>query len=411
MSSISLKKQKPPAVIAGAYQTGVLAVRSLKRRGVNALCFDCKSSFPGFKSVYGAAHLCPDPDLESDAWLRFMVALSQKMDSKAVLIPSSDKFVTAIAKHIDILKDYFVISPGINLQGLLAEKYTQYELAFQHGFPMPYTRFVNSLDEVANFASEAEFPSLIKPNHFREWSKFPKGHPLLDRKISIANNKIELIESYKLASAANPNVILQEIIQGPDSNKRVYLSCYSADGKRIANAMFRELRCAPMGFGPASISEPVVDNETDEVCNRFLKQLGYVGLCEFEMKWDTRDGKVKLIEANPRLSGGGDAAPYAGVDLPWIQYLDLIGEHVFPIGSNGNDFRHIVLRAEGEAIPAYWNAGLIGVRDIVRSYKPPLAFFDLDKRDIRYSLETMYIFFRRLLRGSLKNLFARGVRR
>ena len=117
------------------------------------------------------------------------------------------------------------------------------------------------------------------------------------------------------------NVILQEIIEGPDSGKRVYLSCYDVSGKRIANAMLRELRCDPLGFGPASVTEPIVDREVDEICDRWLRSLGYVGICEIEIKQDTRDGRFKLIEANPRLSGSGDAAPYAGVDLVWLHYL------------------------------------------------------------------------------------------
>ena len=36
------------AVIAGAYQTGILGLRSLKRRGVEASCFDADSSMPGY---------------------------------------------------------------------------------------------------------------------------------------------------------------------------------------------------------------------------------------------------------------------------------------------------------------------------------------------------------------------------
>ena len=95
--------------------------------------------------------------------------------------------------------------------------------------------------------------------------------------------------------------------------------------------MFKELRCDPIGFGPASVTEPVRDEETDGVCDRFLRSIGYAGICEIEMKRDTRDGQVKLIEANPRLSGGGDAAPYAGVDTCWLHYLDLIGVPVTPV--------------------------------------------------------------------------------
>src|SRR5438270_11535565 len=120
--------------------------------------------------------------------------------------------------------------------------------------------------------------------------------------------------------------------------------------------MFKELRCNPLRFGPASVTEPVVDGETDDICNSFLRRLGYVGICEIEMKRDTRDGRVKLIEANPRLTGGGDAAPYAGVDLAWLHYLDLIGQAVDPVTATGRDFRHIVLRADLRAIVGYRRA-------------------------------------------------------
>jgi hypothetical protein len=119
------------------------------------------------------------------------------------------------------------------------------------------------------------------------------------------------------------------------------------------------------------------------------------------MKWDSRDGKVKLIEANPRLSGGGDAAPYAGVDLSWIHYLDLMGASVRPVEPSRSAFRHVVLRADGRAIPAYWRAGLLTWRDLAASYRPPLAFFDVDARDLRYSAETLYVAARGLLNGWL----------
>ena len=101
------------------------------------------------------------------------------------------------------------------------------------------------------------------------------------------------------------------------------------------------------------------------MCDRFLRRIGYVGICEIEMKWDTRDGQVKLIEANPRLSGGGDAAPYAGVDLCWLHYLDLIGERVAPVAPLGNVTSATWSCARTRhAVPAYWRAGLISWRDI-----------------------------------------------
>jgi hypothetical protein len=210
------------------------------------------------------------------------------------------------------------------------------------------------------------------------------------------------VEAYSLAAEVTPEVILQEVIQGPDTAKRVYLSCYSANGRRIANAMFRELRCDPFEFGPASVSEPIDDPEVDAICDGFLRKVGYSGICEIEMKRDTRDGQAKLIEVNPRLSGGGDAAPYAGVDLCWVHYCELVGRPLPPVAPRGNHFRHIVLRADARAVPAYLAAGLITWKDVLRTYRRPLAFFDLDWRDWRYSLETIYVCLRSLITGLLK---------
>lgn len=228
---------------------------------------------------------------------------------------------------------------------------------------------------------------------------FPTDHPLLNQKVSIARSASELFDQYELARQANPEMIAQEIIRGPDTNKRVYLGCYDAAGTRIANAMFKELRCVPTGFGPASVSEPIDDPEADAVCNAFLQSIGYSGICEIEVKRDEDDGKVKLIEANPRLSGGGDAAPYAGVDLVWIHYQDMIGKAQEYVSPSGKMFKHIVVRSEGAAIPAYMRAGLLSWRELFASYRPPLAFFDVDIRDWKISFENLAVFLRLLIAG------------
>ncbi len=381
----------PPAVIAGGWRTGVLGMRALYRRGVTAYCFDANPKHEGLRSKYGRGFVCPNPDTHPDEWVAFMIELSRKIGAKPVLIPSADQFVSAIATHADVLAAHYIMSPGIGMQGLLATKQTQYQLAIDHGMPLPRTAFVHGLDDVNDFAGKAAFPCLIKPIHFRQWQAFPDGHPLSYAKIAICNTPDELRHNWTLAAEVDPNVLIQEIIQGRDAAKRYYVGCYDRGGRRIANALFRELRCDPLEFGPPTASEPIDDPETDALCDRFLLSLGYSGLCELEMKRDDRDGQMKLIEANPRLTGGGDAAPYAGVPTCWLHYLDLIGQTVAPVGPNGVNFRHIVLRSDMRAIVAYLRAGLISWRDVAQSYRAPRAFFDADGDDWRYSLRTLYI--------------------
>ena len=110
-----------------------------------------------------------------------------------------------------------------------------------------------------------------------------------------------------------PRVIVQEIIEGDDAAKRVYLSCYAPDGTRTGHAVLRELRCDPVGFGPASVTEPVTDDEVAALCDGWLRRLGYAGICEIEVKRDARAEGVprddrfgRAERGNQRRDGVGD---------------------------------------------------------------------------------------------------------
>lgn len=379
---------RPPVVVAGAFQTGVVLMRNLARRKVAAYCVDCDGHKQGFKTVYGKAFLCPNPDTHPAEWEQFMIGLAKSLGCKPVLIPSSDLFVTAIADHAAALEPHYIFLPAsVATQALLATKKRQYEIADLNGLPVPKTRFVESIAEVRQFASATQFPCLMKPSHFREWQQFPKGHPLLNQKIALASSPDELEAKYRLVESVTPAVVVQEIIEGPDDAKLVYLSCYGRGGRRLGSCLVRELRTTPIYFGSASVVEPIGDPDTDALCDGFFHSIGYEGLCELELKRDSRDGRIKLIEANPRYSVTADAAPYAGVDLGWLHYLDLIGEPVEPAAWNGRHFHHIVLERDVECFRSYLQAGLTTWSGILKSYKSP-KFFDFDLRDWRLTIET-----------------------
>jgi D-aspartate ligase len=398
---------QPPVVVAGAFQTGVVLIRDLVRHNIEACCIDCNASKPGFKTVYGKAHLCPNPDTHPTEWERFMIELAKSIGRKPVLIASSDLFVTAIADHAAALEPHYIVrSASVATQALLATKRRQYEIADMNGLPVPKTRFVQSIEEVRQFAGAAQFPCLMKPVHFREWERFPDGHPLLNQKIALAYSPDEFEAQYRLVESVTPAVVVQEIIEGPDEAKMVYLSCYGQGGRRLGSCMVRELRTTPIYFGSASIVEPISDPETDALCDGFFRSIGYEGLCELELKRDSRDGRVKLIEANPRYSVTADAGTYAGVDLGWLHYLDLIGEPVEPVGWNGRHFHHIVLRRDVECFRSYLEAGLTTWGGIAKSYKTPV-FFDFDLRDWRLTLETCVYMLKALLYPTYQRFFSK----
>ena len=172
----------------------------------------------------------------------FMISLARKMGGKPVLIPSADQFVSAIASHADTLAKHYVLSPGVALQGLLATKQTQYALAAEHGMPLPRTKLIHSEEDVRGFAAEARFPCLLKPTALSGVAGFPRRPPALSREGRHCPDAESLLDAWRLAAAVNSNAIAQEIIEGPDTAKRVYVACYDRGGRRSPTQCF--VNCA-----------------------------------------------------------------------------------------------------------------------------------------------------------------------
>ena len=400
----------PAVIVAGAYHTGIALMRNLARRGVEVSGVECDASMPGFHTVYGKVSLCPNPDTHPVEWVKFMTGLGGaaglRPSLKPVLIPSADQFVSAIADHVPALEKHFTFcSLTAALQALLATKERQYEIAARHGLPVPRTKFIRSLAELRAFSAEARFPCLLKPVHFREWQRLPKGNALYGQKVGTAGGPEELEKQYRLASEVSTEMVVQEIIEGPDSSKLVYLSCYGLDGRRLGSCMVRQLRTQPMSFGSASVVEPVEDPKTDAVCDAFLQGIGYSGICEIELKRDDRDGVVRMIEANPRFSVTADAAYYAGVDIGWLHYLDLIGEKVVPVQASGRAFRHIFLQMDFACFRSYLRAGTLTWSGLIRSYRSPVAFFDFDLKDWRVTSRTVVRLAKILAKPAVRRVF------
>lgn len=392
--SAEANPDRPPVVVAGGFQTAVVLMRSLANRGVEVHAIDSQLSQPIFYTVYGTAHLCPDSDRQPAEWRDFMIALSERIclraGRKPILISSSDQYVTAMAEHAAALEPWFTFcQSSVASQALLATKKKQYSMAGDLGLPVPKTLFVESPDDVREFARTATFPAILKPLHFREWKQIPPSHPLFEKKLIVVASREELESQYLVAAKINPQMVVQEMIEGPDTAKLVYLSCYDRNSRRIAACMIRQIRTFPISFGSAGLVEPAEDPEADRLCDEFLRKLGYFGLCEIELKRDTRDGRVKMIEANPRFSVTADAAVYAGVDLGWIHYLDLAGETVDPVFPDGRYFRHIALFRDVPSFHSYIRAGLLTWGGFLKSYQGRVFFFDFDLNDRRVTLRTV----------------------
>ncbi len=399
-------------VVGGVFQTGVNLMRDLTAHGVRAVGVDHITEHEGFRSIFGKSLEAPDPDTNPAEWVAFMQRLSGELGGtkthKPVFICAADAFVTALGAHEEALRDFYTFSPAARLQAELTTKESQNVLADRHGFPRPATAYVQSRADLEAFIGRARFPCLLKPLSHREWGSLPAGNPLRGQKVMVAGTPGELLRYYAFSEPYRPRVMAQEIIEGPDDQKYCYFGVYGSDGLLLGNAVVREFRCHPIFFGVPSVLHPVVDEEITLICDRFFRATGYVGICEIELKRDTRDGKIKLIEVNARFTGAGDAAIYMGVETGWLHYLDLIGQKPGPVQPSRFDFHHIMLKPDCMTVPGYLSRGVLQWREAIAPYRGKVEFYDFDRRDWRLAATTLVRCARYLAGGALRHFRGRG---
>ena len=95
--------------------------------------------------------------------------------------------------------------------------------------------------------------------------------------------------------------MVQEKIPGPFEELVSVGLCLDRDGRLITSFSTRK-RCEyPEPFGDGLVVETIEDPGILEPSLELLRKLGYWGLCDVEFKRDARDGRMKLLDANPRV--------------------------------------------------------------------------------------------------------------
>ena len=113
-------------------------------------------------------------------------------------------------------------------------------------------------------------------------------------------------------------VIVTEIIAGPGGERLEYCSYYSyldADGEPLFHFTKRKPREYPLVFGGGTYHVSGWDPEVAEAGLRFFQGVGLRGIGNVEFKRDGRDGRLKLIECNPRVTAADRLVQRAGLDL------------------------------------------------------------------------------------------------
>jgi len=218
------------------------------------------------------------------------------------------------------------------------------------------------------------YPCIVKPV---DSPAFTKAFRV---KSFVVNHGSELLTALKKAKDAKLDVIVQRIIPGFDDHMYTYDAYLNQQSEVTHWVTCNKFRQYPINFGASSFTIQKYVPELHTLGAPFFKAIGYKGFAEIEFKKDAVTGDYYLIEINVRTTTLNSMLAKAGVNFPYVQYCEMIGDPIPPSAVTSNT--NIAFWFEYEdllAIRAYLKTKQLTLKQILPTFKRPLvpAVFDL----------------------------------
>ena len=291
--------------------------------GIRVFGMDYKKDI-AFYSRYVQATLCPHPLDNQEEFLYQLRDWAAKQAEKPVLFITSDNFLFAISQNRDKLSEKFLFNlPAHDKIEAIADKFCQHQLAVSVNVDTPKTYTFDSMAAAETMESGMPYPVFIKALDVNSWKKAISG----TIKGFVAKNRGELLTQLSGIFTKKVAVIVQEIIPGPDTNHYKFCGYVDREGRLLLGFTLRKLRQNPIHFGVGAVVESIDYPELFEIGSKFFKEISYRGIGSAEFKLDERDGKLKLIELNPRYWQQNSLATACGMNFPLFDYLGVTGQN------------------------------------------------------------------------------------
>ncbi|WP_333772958.1 carboxylate--amine ligase [Streptomyces sp. IBSBF 3136] len=351
---------------------GVGAIRSLGRLGVPMYAVTEDPYTPAASSRYlTRAFVWPTTGAEEPGHLvEGLLRIGRRIGRPAVLIPTDEEAAVLIAEHQDDLGGPFLF-PRVDpaLPRRLASKQGLHELCVEHDVASPAAAFPDSYEEIAAFAAEARFPVVAKNRE----AFVRRSRPAVNGTTRIATREglLTLARDW----GERPGVILQEYLPREEAEDWIVHACFDADSAPLALFTGVKVRSWPPHAGMTANAYVVDNPELADLAARFIKQIGFSGIIDLDLRFDRRDGQYKLLDFNPRM--GAQFRLFeneSGVDVVRAMHLHLTGRPV-PEGEQRAGHRYVVENIDLPALLAYRRSGYTTPHAPARASGTELAWF------------------------------------
>lgn len=267
-----------------------------------------------------------------EGFLKALYSFKEKHPNKKILlISSNESYAQFISKNKKkLLKDNFVFNyPDLDIIESLMMKEKFYKTYQNSSIEIPSTYYFNCSKET-KFNKKMNYPVILKPSNVIMYNHLSfEGK----NKIYKVETKKELDEiiSKIIKSGYTDTLIIQDFIPGDDS--------YLFDAVAYVDK-FKKVKILSLAqIGLQEHSKNMVGNaavlingyyqygnieEIEEQMKSFLEEIGYQGFAEFDLKYDYRDKKFKVLEINARQGRSSYYITPLGCNLVKVLIDDLI---------------------------------------------------------------------------------------
>lgn len=255
---------------------------------------------------------------EPERMIASLIAWASDQEDRPVLFYNGDHDLLLVSRHRDALAPHllFVVARPDLVEDLV-DKDRFAGLARRLDLPVPPNLRV---DPGSDEPPAVDYPIVVKPLMHRHeiWNPMSGGAKALRVDDAAALRRV-----WPRLAGQGP-VILQRLIEGPESRIESYHVYVGGGGDIVCEFTGRKLRTHPKEFGDTTALEITAAADVVETGRDIVGRLELTGVAKLDFKRDA-DGRLWLLEVNPRFNLWHHAGAVAGANIPDAVYRDLTG--------------------------------------------------------------------------------------
>ncbi|HEV2814314.1 MAG TPA: ATP-grasp domain-containing protein, partial [Solirubrobacteraceae bacterium] len=314
---------RPVALVMGGFDI----VRPLALAGVRSAVFT-RPDDPVRHSRH-VVHALPwhPPREEPRAAMAALLEFAAAQPEPPVLFPPDDaSIVFASRERATLAPALRLCLGGPELIEDLLDKARFRALAERLELPVPRSRRLVAQDERAP-ELDLRYPLVLKPAmRGRPWEA---GHA--DQKAVLARTPSDLAALWPRLVEISADLIAQEYVPGPETRIESFHAYVDESGAVAGAFCGRKVRTVPPQYGESTVVAISDARDVDAAGREAVERMGLRGVCKLDFK-RAPDGRLWLLEVNPRFNLWHHPGALAGVNLPALVFADLTGSPRPPAG-------------------------------------------------------------------------------